>query len=345
MSGLVRKMAVGLLATLATSELIASAQAGDSSAFQQLTEPHRRELLLHCYRLLGSFSEAEDALQETLLAAWQAFGTFEQRASLRSWLYRIATNRCLNERRLARRRPAKNWDVPGVVPPPPSRLGEVVWLEPYPDILLPTGPEDRYEQSETVALAFVTALQSLPPQQLAALILCDILGFAASEAAEFLDSTIDSVNSAIKRARANLTQRQARAAAQEPPPLPDSSAEQAITSKFVHAWESADVDALVRLLTDDVFVSMPPIALEYEGRELAERFFVSLFEAGRRFELVPTRANGQPAFAAYLRTDTGPRPGVGVHVIELSGDRISALTRFEPQLLSAFGLPLALPAR
>jgi RNA polymerase sigma-70 factor (TIGR02960 family) len=193
-----------------TSDLISRARGGDGDAFRQLTEPHRRELQMHCYRMLGSFQDAEDALQDTLLAAWHGFGGFEERASLRTWLYRIAINRCLNARRSASRRPAKEWDVPEVEPPEPTRLGEVVWLEPYPDALLegvsdvPLGPEARYEQSESISLAFVTALQLLPPRQLAVLVLRDVLGFHASEVANMLDSTVPSVNSALTRARASL---------------------------------------------------------------------------------------------------------------------------------------------
>src|SRR5207244_828635 len=158
----------------------------------QLTEPHRHELQVHCYRMLGSFQDAEDALQDTLLAAWQSFGGFEGRASIRTWLYRIATNRCLNARRSASRRPAKEWDVPNVEPPEPTRLGEIVWLEPYPDTLLagatdvPLGPEARYEQNESISLAFVTALQVLPPRQLAVLVLPHVLGFHADHVADLL---------------------------------------------------------------------------------------------------------------------------------------------------------------
>src|SRR5205823_1670550 len=176
-----------------TADLISRARAGDGTAFGVLTEPYRRELQVHCYRMLGSLADAEDALQDTLLAAWQGIGGFEGRSSLRTWLYRIATNRCLNARRSASRRPARAWDIPGVEPPEPTRLGEVVWLEPFPDALvdgaidLPLGPEARYEQTESISLAFVTALQVLPPRQLAVLILRDVLGFHASEVAGMLD--------------------------------------------------------------------------------------------------------------------------------------------------------------
>ena len=189
---------------MVTADLMSRAQAGDGDAFRQLTEPHRRELQVHCYRLLGSFQDAEDAVQDTLLAAWRGFGGFEGRASLRTWLYRIATNRCLNARRSASRRPAKEWDVPGVDPPEPTRLGEVVWLEPCPDALfeaaidVPLGPAARYETTESISLAFVTALQLLPPRQLAVLVLRDVLGFHADEVADMLDSTVDSVHSALE---------------------------------------------------------------------------------------------------------------------------------------------------
>ena len=334
---------------LVAADLIARARAGDGEAFRELTEPHRRELQAHCYRMLGSLQDAEDALQDTLLAAWQGLGGFQGRASLRTWLYQIATNRCLDARRSASRRAAKEWDVPKVQPPEPTRLGEVVWLQPYPDALLegaidvPLGPEARYEQSEAISLAFVTALQVLPPRQRAVLILRDVLGFHAGEVAEMLDSTVESVTSALKRARASLQRR--RTAEREPAPAPDSPAEQALVAEFVRAWESADLDALVALLTDDVFSSMPPMPFEYEGRDVVARLCASIFRAGRRFDLVPTRANGQPAFGAYLRAPGGIRHGTGLYVLSLTGDRICAMTRFDTSVLGWFGLPRSLPSR
>jgi RNA polymerase sigma-70 factor (TIGR02960 family) len=334
---------------LAGADLISRARAGDGEAFRALTEPHRRELQVHCYRMLGSFQDAEDALQDTLLGAWRGLGGFDGRASIRTWLYRIATNRCLSTLRSASRRPAKEWDIPGVEPTEPTRLGEVAWLEPYPDDLLdgamslPLGPEARYEQTESISLAFVTALQVLPPRQLAVLILRDVLGFRASETADMLDTTVESVKSALKRARASLQQRRLAVAGREPPPAAGSPAEDAVAAEFVRAWGSADIDALVALLTDDVFMSMPPLPLEYEGREAAARFCATLFRAGRRFDLVPTRANGQPAFGAYLRAPDGLRNGTGLYVITLSGARICAMSRFENSLLPSFGLPRSLP--
>ena len=328
--------------------LMCRAQAGDGEAFRELTDPYRRELQVHCYRMLGSFQDAEDALQETLLAAWRGFGGFEGRASLRTWLYRIATNRCLNARRSACRRPAKEWDVPNVEPPEPTRLGEIVWLEPFPDALLegaidvPLGPDARYEQTEAISLAFVTALQTLPPRQLAVLILRDVLGFHADEVADMLGSTVESVKSALKRARAGLQRGRPTRDAHAPRPASDS--ENVLVAKFVRAWESADVDALVTLLTDDVFVSMPPMPFEYHGPDIVARFCASIFSAGRRFDLVPTRANGQPAFGAYLRAPTGNREGTGLYVLTLTGDRINAMTRFDHNVLPSFGLPQSLPS-
>ncbi|MFB9629365.1 sigma-70 family RNA polymerase sigma factor [Nonomuraea helvata] len=330
------------------ADLISRAQAGDGEAFRALTEPHRRELQVHCYRMLGSFQDAEDVLQEALLAAWRGLGGFDGRASLRTWLYRIVTNRCLDALRSASRRPAKVWDIPGVEPPEPTRLGEVVWLEPYPDALLegaiqvPLGPEARYEQTESISLAFVTALQVLPPRQLAVLVLRDVLGFRADEVADMLGVTVESVKSALKRARAGL-QRRLTVADREPPPAAGSPAEDALVAKFVSAYESADIAALVALLTDDVFMSMPPLPLEYEGRDVVARFCADLFGSGRRFDLVPTRANGQPAFGAYLRAPTGIRHGTGLYVLALRGDRICAMTRFENSVLPSFGLPRSLP--
>jgi RNA polymerase sigma-70 factor (TIGR02960 family) len=334
----------------AASDLISRARAGDGDAFRELTEPHRRELQVHCYRMLGSFQDAEDTLQETLLAAWQGFGGFEGRASLRTWLYRIATNRCLNARRSASRRPAKEWDVPNVAPPEPTRLGEVVWLEPFPDALLagamdaPLGPEARYEQTESISLAFVTALQVLPPRQLAVLILRDVLGYRVNEVADILDSSVESIKSALKRAHASLQHQRPTIHDREPPPDSGSPSEDAIVVRFVRAWESADLEALVTLLTDDVFMSMPPMPFEYEGRDVVSGFCASIFRAGRRFDLVPTRANGQPAFGAYLRVANGISHGIGLYVLTLSGDRICALTRFENSALPWFGLPRSIPS-
>jgi RNA polymerase sigma-70 factor (ECF subfamily) len=328
-----------------TTDLIVKASAGDSDAFRELIEPHRRELQMHCYRMLGSFQDAEDALQDTLLAAWQGLGEFEGRASLRTWLYQIATNRCLNALRSASRRAAKEWDIAEVQPPEPTRLGEVVWLEPYPDALfnIPLGPEGRYAQTEAISLAFVTALQVLPARQRAVLILREVIGYHANEVADMLDTTVESVNSALKRARASLQRRLPPTGERELPPAPDSRAERTLVANFVRSWESGDVDALVALLTADVSVSMPPMPLEYHGRDAVARFCASLM-CRRTHDLVPTRANGQPAFGAYLRAATGGiRHGTGLFVLTLTGDRICAMTRFDNNVLSWFGLPRSLP--
>jgi RNA polymerase sigma-70 factor (TIGR02960 family) len=336
---------------MTTADLLSQARAGDGDAFRELTEPYRRELQVHCYRMLGSLQDAEDALQDTLLSAWQGLRGFEGRASVRTWLYRIATSRCLNARRAASRRPATEWNVPGVQPPEPTRLGEVSWLEPFPDDLLagagdvPLGPEARYEQAESVSLAFVAALQVLPPRQLAVLILRDVLGFRASEVAGMLDATVASVNSALKRARASLQRRWPPAAGREPPPAPGSAAEDAIVARFVSAYESADLDALVALLTDDVFMSMPPMPLEYVGRDVVVQFCGLLFGAGREYDVAVTRANGQPAFAVYLRGSAGVSHGTGLITVALAGDRICAMTRFEKSLFPRFGLPPSRPSQ
>jgi RNA polymerase sigma-70 factor (ECF subfamily) len=333
------------------TDLITRAQGGDGDAFRELTEPYRRELQVHCYRMLGSFQDAEDVLQDTLLAAWQGLGRFEGRASVRTWLYRIATNRCLNALRSTNQRPAKQWDLPQAEPPEPTRLSEVVWLEPYPDALLegvidmPLGPEARYEQTEAISLAFVTALQVLPARQRAVLILREVLGYHAKEVADMLDSTVESVNSALKRARASLQRRLPTTGEREPAPTSDSPVEQALVAKFVRAYESGDVDALVALLTDDVSVSMPPIPLEYQGLEAVARFYASIVRH-RTYDLVPTRANGQLAFGTYLRAPTGGvRHGTGLLVLTLTGDRICALIRFDNNVLPWFGLPRSLPGR
>ncbi|MEV3902090.1 sigma-70 family RNA polymerase sigma factor [Mycobacterium sp. NPDC050551] len=333
-----------------TTELITRARAGDGDAFQTLTEPYRRELLVHCYRMLGSFQDAEDALQDTLLSAWQGIERFEGRASIRTWLYRIATNRCLDALRSAKRRPAKEWNISEIQLPEPSRLGEIVWLEPFPDALLEgaadtqPGPEARYEQTEAISLAYVTALQVLPARQRAVLVLREVLGYHADEVADMLGATVDSVNSALKRARSTLQRRLPPRGEDTPPPAPDSPAERELVAKFVRAYESGDVNELVAMLTADVSVSMPPIPLEYHGRDVVARFYASIFGRGPRYDLMPTRANGQLAFGAYLRTPVGGiRHGAGLLVLTVSGDRICALTRFDNDVLPSFGLPRSLP--
>jgi RNA polymerase sigma-70 factor (ECF subfamily) len=332
-------------------DLIDRAQAGDEQAFGELVGRHRRELQVHCYRILGSALDAEDALQETLLAAWQGLAGFEGRSSLRVWLFRIATRRCLNALRSASRRPPVAWPPPGVELPEPTRLGEVVWLEPYPDVLLEglpdaaPGPEARYEAAEAISLAFVTALQLLPPRQRAVLILRDVLGFRASEAAAILDCTEESVTSALKRARAALQYRCAGSADRKSP-RPGSAGEQALVQRFTEAYEAGDVHELVALLTEDAWLIMPPVPLRYQGRELAARFWTATaFRPGRSGRLVPTRANGQPAFGLYIRDPRAPvAHASGILVLTLAGHQISVVTGFlDSNSGRLFGLPLTLP--
>jgi RNA polymerase sigma-70 factor (TIGR02960 family) len=330
------------------TELIDRARGGDETAFQQLVDPYQRELHVHCYRILGSVADAEDAMQETLLTAWRGLGQFEGRASVRTWMYRIATTRCLNILRAASRRPPMNLSL-DVEPPEPSRLGEVTWLEPYPDMLLEqlpdaaAGPEARYEAREAMSLAFVTALQLLPPRQRAALILRDVLDFPASEVAAMLDTSEGAVTSALKRARATLT-RDLGSENREPPPPPGSPAEQELVASMVAAFETGDVDGIVALMTEDAWLRMPPVPLEYQGRELAGRFLADVaFRQGRQYKLVATRANGQPAFAVYMRDPVnGVARAFGLLVLTLAGERVSEITRFDNAARASFGLPRTL---
>jgi RNA polymerase sigma-70 factor (TIGR02960 family) len=331
------------------TDLIGRAQAGDEQAFRELVEPYQRELEVHCYRILGSAQDAEDAMQETLLTAWRSLGGFEQRSSLRTWLYRIATSRSLNVLRAASRRPPMPWPNRDVDPPEPTRLGEVVWLEPYPDLLLQDlpddapGPQARYEATEAISLAFVTALQLLPPRQRAVLILRDVLGFHASEAADILQASEQSVASALKRARATLAHH-LPPPGEPPAPPPRSAAEQRLVARLTRAFEEADVDGIVALLTEDAWLAMPPVPLEYQGRELAARFFALVFRGGRRYRLVATRANGQPAFGVYARDQhTAVLYATGLLVMTLAGDRVSMITRFDNSVIHRFGLPRSLP--
>jgi RNA polymerase sigma-70 factor (TIGR02960 family) len=324
--------------------LVAGARAGDADAFAELIAPYRAELLVHCYRMLGSFQDAEDALQESMLAAWQGIDGFAGRASMRTWLYRITTNRCLNARRAAARRPAVAWSLPDVDPPEPSRLGEVVWLEPIPDTELPpgaaVGPEARYEASESIALAFIVALQTLPPRQLAVVVLRDVLGFRAREVADMLDITLDAANSALKRGRATL----ARQHGSEPPDRASASEREQALNAFVTAWEAADVDALVDVLTDDALLAMPPLPLEYVGPDAVGEFVRRLFGSGRRYRFVRTQANGgQAAYGTYLRLRDGDWVATGLVVVETAGAKVRSVIRFETSVFQRFGLPRRLP--
>lgn len=333
-----------------STDPISKARTGDEDAFRDLVEPYRRELQLHCYRILGSAHDAEDALQDTLLAAWQGLGRFEERSSIATWLYRIATNRCLNILRTASRHPKTEDDMAKLELPEPSRMGEVLWLEPYPDSLLEglpdkaPGPEAQYEARESISLAFVTALQLLPPRQRAVLILRDVLGYHAKEVAQILDSSEESVTSALKRARATLDERRPSQGQRDQPPLAGSIAERDLVERFTMAFESSDLEAVVGLLTEDVWFTMPPAPFEWQGREKARQFLVAMWSGSDR-RLVPIRANGQAAFGLYL---SDPRAAVlhaaGLLVLTLAGHRVSAITRFDNSTLHYFGLPRTMPA-
>jgi RNA polymerase sigma-70 factor (TIGR02960 family) len=304
-----------------TDAVLARARAGDEHAFRELTEPHRRELHVHCYRLLGSVQDAEDVLQETLLAAWRSLASFEGRASVRAWLYRIATNRCLNALRDARRRPTP---VPPFQPPEPTRYGEHTWLEPYP---VQPGPEERYQARETIELAFIAGLMDLPPRQRAALVLKDVLGYPTAEVAAVLDTTETAVKAALQRARA--TQRPVGR-------RPDDAAERDLARRFAAAFEADDIEGVLRLLTSDAWLTMPPAPHEYQGAAAIAAFLgtSAAWHADRRFRLVPTTANTQPAFGCYLGGEAA-----GLIVLTMTGDRISAIARFlDSATLDYFGL-------
>jgi RNA polymerase sigma-70 factor, ECF subfamily len=330
-------------------QLLASAQAGDAKAFGALVAPYRRELQAHCYRILGSIADAEDVLQETMMAAWRGIGQFEGRASLRTWLYRIATNKSLNQLRGSRRHFLYE---PEVLLPEPTRSDEPPWLEPYPDLLLgelpdaAPGPEARYEITESVSLAFVAALQHLPPRQRAVLVLRDVLGFRAAEAAEMLGCTLDAANSYLKRARTAIADR-LPPGERDRAPLPGSAPERAVVARFTDAFERGDVEGIVALLTEDAWLRMPPLPFEYQGRATAGDFLAAIsFRHGKRqFRLVPTRANGQPAFGCYLRDPHAPISHAhGLIVLTLAGGQISVITRFiDNSVLPRFGLPRTLP--
>jgi RNA polymerase sigma-70 factor (TIGR02960 family) len=325
-----------------TEATLARAQAGDGEAFRELIDPYRRELQAHCYRILGSVQDAEDVLQEALLAAWRSLSRFDGR-SLRAWLYRITTNRCLNYLRGESRRPqpaglseqATGWNRL-------ARSGEPWWLEPYPDDLddLTPGPEARYDARESIALSFVAGLQHLPPQQRAVLVLRDVLGFSAAEAAGILGTSQAAVNSALIRARAGL--RPDRDPSDVP--VPKSPAEAAIVDRFVNAFERFDLDELVALLTDDARLTMPPEPAEHRGPGPIAGFLLES-HSGQDLKILPARANGQPALVLYLPDPSAPIwRACGLIVLALRGTQIHALTRFaDLGLLARFGYPRTLP--
>jgi RNA polymerase sigma-70 factor (TIGR02960 family) len=331
-----------------TEQALARARAGDEEAFRELTDPYRRELQLHIYRIVGSTQDAEDLLQETMLAAWRGLEQFEERASVRAWLYRIATNRSLDALRASRRRP-EDQRMPQF--PQPTRWSEPVWLEPYPDVLLEgvpdeaPGPDARYETKEAVALAFITGLQHLPAQQRAVLVLRDVLGYRAAEVAAMLDSSEASVNSLLRRARDAFGSR-LPAAGRERAPLPDSKRERDLLGHFAETVETGDVDGMVALLTDDAWLTMPPLPHAYQGRDAIGGFLRGAEERrGAPLRVVATRANTQPAFACYVSaTESEVARAFSLFVLTLQGDRISAITWFaDSGVFPRFGLPRMLP--
>jgi RNA polymerase sigma-70 factor (ECF subfamily) len=333
------------------------ANLGESQTFEQLAEPFRREIKLHCYRMLGSLHEADDLVQETYLRAWRSFSSFEssssdERGSFRAWLYRIATNACLNT--LEGRKYQQRYlpDQLGPAGPPKLEGGpalDVPWLEPYPDAGLEAfadaapDPEARYTARESVQLAFVAAIQQLPPRQRAALMLCDVLGWASAEAATLLGGSTASINSALQRARETLSQRYSdRRPPLESEPTP---AQQKLLGRYLRAWEGHDVDGFVAVLKADATVVMPPWLQWFAGREVIGTFFAAAWKTCGGLHLVKTSANGQPAFAIYEFSGADNRWNAhSIHVLTLEDDTISAITLFlDPKLFHHFGLPQFLP--
>ncbi len=331
-----------------SDQTLVRARAGDEKAFGELTGPYRRELQLHCYRIVGSAQDAEDLLQETLLAAWRDLEQFQGRASVRAWLYRIATNRALDALRASRRRPEDLQPMTDV--PEPTYRAEPIWLGPYPDVLIEAipddapGPEARYETKEAIALAFIAGLQHLPPRQRAVLVLRDVLGFRAAEAAEMLDASEASVNGQLRRARAAFESR-LPATSRERAPLPNSNRERDVVGCLADAFEAGDLEGVVALLTDDAWLTMPPEPYQYQGHAAIRAFLTDrAVRRGTPLRLVPTRANGQPAFGCYFSsrpTEIG-RP-YGLLVLTLERDRFSAMTWFsDSSVFPLFGLPRTL---
>jgi RNA polymerase sigma-70 factor (ECF subfamily) len=327
-----------------TNQVLERARAGEQAAFRELTDPYRRELQVHIYRIVGSVQDAEDLLQETLLAAWRGLDAFEGRASVRAWLYRIATNRSLDALRATRRRPEDLQRMTEM--PEPSRYGEAIWLEPFPDVLLEgipdpaPGPETRYETKEAIELGFIVGLQHLPPPQRAVLVLRDVLGYHAEEVAEMLDTTAHSVNSLLRRARAAFESR-LPAAGRERAPLPDSRRERDTVGRFADAIQAGDIEGVVTLLTEDCWLTMPPEPYEYQGPARIGAFLRDRTITRGAPLLVPTRANTQPAFGVYFPT---PKTEIArlyaMLVLTLEDRQISAITWFGGNsAFPHFGLP------
>jgi RNA polymerase sigma-70 factor, ECF subfamily len=330
------------------AQLIEAAIAGKDEAFGELVEPHRRALHAHCYRMLGSLQDAEDAVQETLLRAWRGLKRFEGRSSLRSWLYTIATNVCL---RAIERRPSRvlpiDYGPPGD-PHEPVRepLVESAWMEPYPDEQLGfeeslAGPEARYEQRESIELAFIAALQHLPARQRAVLILRDVLGFSGAEVAETLETTPASVYSALQRAHATLDERRPDRSQQATLHSLDDEQLKGIVERYVDAWARSDVGTIVGMLTETATLAMPPIPSWYRGRDAIQMVLSSVVLDGTRsWRMLATSANGQLAVGAYELDGSGVYAPHGVTVLTLKGDLIDEITHFRtPALNERFGLP------
>lgn len=323
-------------------DLLSKARAGDGAAFRELTVTYRAELQVHCYRILGSVQDAEDQVQETMLAAWRGLHDFEGRSSLRSWLYRIATNRCLNALRARDRRPRQTIADLGQGFTQPSFVlnDEPTWLEPLPDALTATispDPAAQWEVRESVSLAFVTAIQHLPPRQRATLLLRDVLGFHAAEVADILDTTVASVNGVLKRARATLATQHSRGTAG----APGSRDERELADRFARALEQGDIDGVVDLLADNVRLTMPPEPYVWQGRQAVTGFLTDRFRT-HHYRFVPTQANGQPAFGLYRMDPNSVRAhAYGLLVLTINDDRrISKITRFlDNGVIARFGLP------
>ncbi|WP_214417246.1 sigma-70 family RNA polymerase sigma factor [Sphaerisporangium fuscum] len=327
------------------------ARGGDDAAFTRLVRPLRRELHAHCYRMLGSVHDADDALQEALLRAWRGLARFEGRASLRSWLYTLATRTCLDAVATRGRRalpvdlgPSSSHAVVGEAP-----MTDVAWLGPYPDTALPAGqagPDARYEQREAVELAFVAALQHLPGNQRAALLLFDVLGFSAAEIAAMMETSPASVNSALQRARTTVAQKIPSSSRQQVPRKAGDVRRREVVARFAAAFERGDVDALVALLAEDVTWSMPPLARWYRGVEAVAGFAATVpLTACGSWRHLPTGANGAPAVAFYLwDEETCAYNGWSITVLTLRGDRIAEIISFlAPDHFEPFGLPASLP--
>jgi RNA polymerase sigma-70 factor, ECF subfamily len=317
-------------------DLLAAARGGDEHAFGRLVEPHRGELHAHCYRMLGSLHDAEDAMQEVLLRAWRALARFEGRSSLRSWLYTIATNTCLNAiaRRPKRVLPIDYGGPADPHDPPGEPVVESVWVEPYPDERLGVedgfaAPEARYEQREAVELAFIAALQHLPATQRAVLILREVLGFSAREVAESLDTTVASVNSAMQRARKTVDERLPERSQQETLRALGDEKLREIVERYTDAMQREDVEAVVGMLTEDAAWSMPPLASWYRGEDLPTFLANGPLSGAWRWKRLPARANGQPAVAAYIWDDEeGAYTPFALDVLSFDGERISDITAF-----------------